>query len=191
MSEAVDSKEKYLRMAAALILSKRYRTIGAPSSTVLSILKKTGLSISDALKELENRLNSVGVLLKRIKTRHGSRVSDRFLAVIDPTIELDELRPYDDVTLSVLAILFIKHTTSGKISVSSVLDDLASILNDRDKAQLFLKKGLTRLINDKVIRINDSGEEISFTEIGKAMLPPPELIDEMLIDALLEERTDE
>ncbi len=190
MSETREGSEDYIRMAAALILSKRYRTTGAPVSTVLKILKKTGLSLDESLKELERRLDSVGVLLKRIQTVHGSKKIDRFIAVIDPRINLEELRPYDDVTLSVLAILFIKHTSSERISVSSILSDLASILNDEDKAKVFLNKALTRLINDRIIKLDSDKGEIYFTEVGKAILPPPELIDELLIDALLRERGD-
>lgn len=190
MSEKNSETEEYIRMAAALILSKRYRTIGAPVSTIMKLLKKTKLPPHEALRELEKRLNSVGILLKRIQMIHGSKKIDRFIAVIDPTIRLDELRPYDDVTLSVLAILFIKHVSGNKISVSSVLDDLTIILNDKDKAEVYLNKALTRLINDKVIKLDSSNNEISFTEIGKAILPPPELVNEILIEALLKEKRD-
>lgn len=190
MSERNSEGEEYIRMAAALILSKRYRAIGAPVSIVMKLLRRTGLPTHEAFKELEKRLNSVGILLKRIQTVHGSKKIDRFIAVIDPTIRLDELRPYDDITLSVLAILFIKHASSDRIPVSSVLDDLAFILNDKDKAEIFLNKALTRLINDRIIKLDSSRNEIFFTEIGKAILPPPELIDEILIDALLQEKGD-
>ncbi len=186
MSEKNDENEDYIRMAAALILSKRYRATGAPAATVLKLLRKTGMPINEALSELERRFKSVGVLLKRIQTAHGSRKIDRFIAVLDPSLKLDDLRPYDDITLSVLAILFIKQASGDRIPVSSVLNDLALILNDKDKASVFLNKALTRLINDRVIKLDSSKNEIFFTEIGKAMLPPPELIDEILIDALLQ-----
>ena len=184
MSEISQEVDNYLRAAAALILSKRYRTRGAPVSSVINILRKSGLPLDAALKELERRLHSVGLLLKRVSILHGSKKIERFIAVIDPRIDLPEIKPYDALTLSVLALIFVRHNEKSKVSLSTLREDLVTLIEDREKADMILHKALTKLSKDNIIRIKSDEGTIELTEIGKALLPPPDLIDKVIIEAL-------
>jgi len=184
MSEISQEVDNYLRAAAALILSKRYRTRGAPVSSVINILRKSGLPLDAALKELERRLHSVGLLLKRVSILHGSKKIERFIAVIDPRIDLPEIKPYDALTLSVLALIFVRHNEKSKISLSTLREDLVTLIEDKEKADTILHKALTKLSKDNIIRIKSDEGTIELTEIGKALLPPPDLIDKVIIEAL-------
>ena len=184
MSEIPQEVDNYLRAAAALILSKRYRTRGAPVSSVINILRKSGLPLDAALKELERRLHSVGLLLKRVSILHGSKKIERFIAVIDPRIDLPEIKPYDALTLSVLALIFMRHNEKSKISLSTLREDLVTLIEDKEKADTILHKALTKLSKDNIIRIKSDEGTIELTEIGKALLPPPDLIDKVIIEAL-------
>lgn len=184
MSEISQEVDNYLRAAAALILSKRYRTRGAPVSSVINILRKSGLPLDAALKELERRLHSVGLLLKRVSILHGSKKIERFIAVIDPRIDLPEIKPYDALTLSVLALIFVRHNEKSKISLSTLREDLVTLIEDKEKTDMILHKALTKLSKDNIIRIKSDEGTIELTEIGKALLPPPDLIDKVIIEAL-------
>ncbi len=184
MSEIPQEVDNYLRAAAALILSKRYRTRGAPVSSVINILRKSGLPLDAALKELERRLHSVGLLLKRVSILHGSKKIERFIAVIDPRIDLPEIKPYDALTLSVLALIFMRHNEKSKISLSTLREDLVTLIEDKEKTDMILHKALTKLSKDNIIRIKSDEGTIELTEIGKALLPPPDLIDKVIIEAL-------
>jgi len=184
MSEIPQEVDNYLRAAAALILSKRYRTRGAPVSSVINILRKSGLPLDAALKELERRLHSVGLLLKRVSILHGSKKIERFIAVIDPRIDLPEIKPYDALTLSVLALIFVRHNEKSKISLSTLREDLVTLIEDKEKTDMILHKALTKLSKDNIIRIKSDEGTIELTEIGKALLPPPDLIDKVIIEAL-------
>jgi len=184
MSEISQEVDNYLRAAAALILSKRYRTRGAPVSSVINILRKSGLPLDAALKELERRLHSVGLLLKRVSILHGSKKIERFIAVIDPRIDLPEIKPYDALTLSVLALIFMRHNEKSKISLSTLREDLVTLIEDKEKTDMILHKALTKLSKDNIIRIKSDEGTIELTEIGKALLPPPDLIDKVIIEAL-------
>lgn len=184
MSEISQEVDNYLRAAAALILSKRYRTRGAPVSSVINILRKSGLPLDAALKELERRLHSVGLLLKRVSILHGSKKIERFIAVIDPRIDLPEIKPYDALTLSVLALIFVRHNEKSKVSLSTLREDLVTLIEDKEKTDMILHKALTKLSKDNIIRIKSDEGTIELTEIGKALLPPPDLIDKVIIEAL-------
>ena len=143
------------------------------------------------LHELEKRLRSVGLILKRISIARGSKSIEKFIAIIDPEIDLEEIRPYDSVTLSVLALIFTKIGEKQEISISSLLDDLYALLGDKDKAEQFLQKALTRLERDDIIDIDLRKGIILLTELGRALVPPPDLIDKIIINSLAQEKTGE
>ena len=143
-----------------------------------------GLRDPKQLKELERRLHSVGLLLKRVSILHGSKKIERFIAVIDPRIDLPEIKPYDALTLSVLALIFMRHNEKSKISLSTLREDLVTLIEDKEKTDMILHKALTKLSKDNIIRIKSDEGTIELTEIGKALLPPPDLIDKVIIEAL-------
>jgi len=177
-------RETALRKAAALILASRYKARGAPVSRVLNILKQSGMPINQALDELEERLNAVGIKLKRITFTAGTKKMEKFVAIVDPQLKLEELKPFDNVTLAVLALIYIKISTMGEVSLSSLLNDLISILMDKERAEKFLQTALSKLEANKIIKIDTERGLINLTDLGYALMPPPELIDRIIIDAL-------
>lgn len=187
------SSDKYFRQAAALILSKRYRTQGAPVSKVYSILKKTNLPLNEALRELEKRFRSVGLILRRIHAVKGSKKTELLIAVTDPEIDLDEIRPFDPIVSGVLALIFLRTSEREEVEISRLLDDLTSLLNDADKATTFLNKAINKLVRENIIKVNESKGTLLLTELGRAIKPSAEIIDKIIIESLAknEEQVDE
>ncbi len=175
--------EKAIRAAAAYILASRYKTIGAPLSRIKKILEKSGLPFEACIRELEKRFNKVGLVLKKIKVTRGSRVSEILLATINPEIDLEDIRPYDKEVMSVLALIFF-HSKSGEVPLTILRQDLVSLIGNEEQADKILRKGLERLKRDSIIKIDSEKGCIALTALGQALMPPPELIDEIIIDML-------
>ncbi|MHA1615952.1 MAG: hypothetical protein ACTSX9_01415 [Candidatus Njordarchaeales archaeon] len=178
-----EEAEQAIREAAAYILASRYRSIGAPVSKVIKILKKSRIPLEECLKELERRFEKIGLKLKRVRVVRRSRRSEIFVAVIDPAIKLGELRPYSKDVMGVLALIFFR-SKGGEIFLSVLRNDLLALIGDEEKVDKLLRKALKKLEREKIIRLDADSGKIILTELGQALMPPPELIDEIVIDML-------
>ena len=146
-------------------------------------MREGGITPKKLLRILEERLNSLGLILKRIRSIHGSKIYERYIVVTDPRIDMPEVRPFDIETLAVFALIILRSQI-GSIFINKLLDDLESFIGDKEKAKEIMLKALKKLEKRGVIKINFSEGKIELTELGKAISPPPELIDEVIINLL-------
>lgn len=173
--------DEVVRRIAALILCQRYRARGVPLSRLKEIAKSYGLPLERCLVEVEKRLAAVGLKLVRVTEKLGDRESEKVLAVVDPTLDLEDVRPYRDEVLAVLAIIY-NLESEGRVQIGRVAETLASLTGDTSMARALLERALRRLSEDGVLRVK--GDEIILTALGLAMKPPMELIERKLIEYL-------
>jgi len=176
--------ELAIRRAAALILAKRYKSIGVPLSKIRRILSKQRIPVDVGLMELRRRFKAVGLLLKEIEEMIGGKKYRRLIAVIDPELDVKEIKPYDDETLTILAVIYSK-AYSSEISIEDLKAELRNLLNlDEKEISSMLRRVLRKLLRDSIISMTPKRGLIRITEFGKAIMPPKEQIDRLILDVL-------
>ncbi|MHA1676833.1 MAG: hypothetical protein ACTSU6_06605 [Candidatus Njordarchaeales archaeon] len=176
--------ELAIRRAAALILAKRYKSIGVPLSKIRRILSKQRIPIDVGLMELQRRFKAVGLLLKEIEEMIGGKKYRRLIAIIDPELDVKEIKPYDDETLTILAVIYSK-AYSSEISIEDLKVELRNLLNlDEKEISSMLRRVLRKLLRDSIISMTPKRGLIRITEFGKAIMPPKEQIDRLILDVL-------
>ncbi|MHA1664813.1 MAG: hypothetical protein ACTSVW_03165 [Candidatus Njordarchaeales archaeon] len=185
MNRSTDQKmELAIRRAAALILAKRYKSIGVPLSKIRRILSKQRIPIDVGLMELQRRFKAVGLLLKEIEEMIGGKKYRRLIAIIDPELDVKEIKPYDDETLTILAVIYSK-AYSSEISIEDLKVELRNLLNlDEKEISSMLRRVLRKLLRDSIISMTPKRGLIRITEFGKAIMPPKEQIDRLILDVL-------
>ncbi len=179
----IGATEKAIRIAAALLLSKKHRTKGVPLSRIKKIFTEHGMSLNQGLMELEKRLYDVGVILKRIKLRHGSKYYETLIAIIDPELNIKEISMFDKTTTAILGLIFYKQV-DGKIKISEIEEELLGVIGNKNEVDRILKKVLRKLVREGLIKIV-SNNEVKLTEYGLALSPEKEFLEKIILNELL------
>lgn len=177
-----------IRKAAALVLSKRFRTRGAPSRRLEQIFKAKDIPMQLGLREMRKELDDVGVKLKEIEEPWRGKTITRYLGVIDPKIELDDVRPYNRNITAILALISAK---GPRVPFSDVREEVNKIVNDEERAEDLLSSSLKKLREDDLLQFDKEKGVISLTDYGQALLPSEEQIKKIMIETLVAGKKDE
>lgn len=177
-----------VRKAAALVLSKRFRTRGAPSRRLEKIFRRKDIPVQLGLRETRKELEDVGVQLKEIEEEWRGKTITRYIGVVDPQIELEDIRPYDRNTTAILALISAK---GNRVPFSEVREEVNKIVNDEERAEDLLSSSLKKLRNDDLLRFDEEKGMISLTDYGQALLPSEEQIKKIMIDTLVAGKTED
>ena len=176
-----EDKELCFKLAGALILSRKYRSKGAPLSKVREIFRKFGIDLDIGLNELKKRFESIGLKLVIISEKKEKEFQ-RVFAVIDPMLNLEEAKPYSRDVLTVLAFIY-NLEEDGQVSILKLTDALKGVLKEEKSIKDILTRAISRLKHDNIIKVEKG--VIILTPIGKAMKPPPDVLDRILIETLV------
>lgn len=175
-----------VRKAAALILSDRFRTRGAPQSRIEKIFRKEAIPLQLGLRETGKELEDVGVKLKEIQEKwHGQKVT-RYLGIINPNINLEDIRPYNRRTTAILALIASKGQRNP---FSEIRKEIEKIVEDKEEASDLLDSAISTLEEDGVVRFDKETGVIQLTDYGTALLPSKDQINSVIIDTLVSART--
>ena len=176
--------EEAIRLAGALLLSSKFEKKGVPISKIKKIFSDKNIPFNQGLKALESTLYRVGITLKRLRIRQGSRFTERLIAITDPSLSLPEISSFDKETTAVLGIIFLK-LSGDEALLSDIVSDVRAIVKDEELSQEIVNKAIKKLKNEGILRVNPDKEKIILTEFGKALIPPKDLIDKIIIETLV------
>lgn len=171
-----------VREASALILSKRYRTRGAPQQRIEQIFRERDIPSELGLRITREELDDIGVKLKEIKEKWGAGTITRYIGVIDPSLGIEDIRPYNRRDTAILALIAAK---GRRVPFSEVNKEVQKIVNDEEEANNLLSSAVSRLKEDDVIKLDKEKGTIELTDFGQAILPPEDQIKKIIIDTLI------
>ena len=178
-----------VRHAAAIILATRYRSRGVPVARVKKIFSRYGIPYNYGLGILEEKLKEVGIILKNVRVRHGSKFMNIFVPIIDPDLDLPDVSMFDKATTAVLGLIYLKNE-NGIIELDDLVESLNLIIQDEEEVQNIVYRALNRLKRERLIDfIKDKGI-IKLTEFGISLSPPREYLEKIALDVLITGKKD-
>ncbi|MGQ4892523.1 MAG: hypothetical protein ACP6IP_08555 [Candidatus Njordarchaeia archaeon] len=176
--------EEVIRHAGAAILAYRYRSKGTPVARIKKIFSKYGIPYSYGLGILERKLREVGIILKNIQIRHGSKFINVLIPVIDPSLDLPDISMFDKATTAILGLIYLK-SENGIVGMDDLIKNLSLIVHDEEEARDMVYKAISRLRREKLVEVIGDKKVIKLTELGLALAPPRDLLDKIALDILI------
>lgn len=174
--------KKAVRKASALLLSKRCRTRGAPRSRIEKIFNKEDIPTQLGIRAMKDELEDVGIKLKEIEEEWRGTTITRYIGVLDPQIEIEDIRPYNRNITAILALVSAK---GKRVPFSEIRDELEKIVDEKEEAEKLLSSAIGTLTEDGVVKFNQEKGMIEVTDYGEALLPSQDIIKSVIIDTLV------
>ena len=184
-----ESLAEAIRHAAAIILATRYRSRGVPVVKIKKIFSRYSIPYNYGLGVLEEKLKEVGIILKNVRVRHGSKFMNILVPIIDPNLDLPDVSMFDKATTAVLGLIYLKNE-NGAIELDDLVESLNLIIQDEEEVQNIVYRALNRLKREKLIDFIEGKRIIRLTELGISLSPPRDYLEKIALDVLITGKKD-